>query len=124
MREATAPLKELLFPSPLSVSDSLIKDFRKALDAVAARCEWEPGEIRAKAARHSYCAARLQTVEHGYPVAPFTVSRELGHTSTAMVERIYSHLDDIHHRSEVVEFRVEHHQEAIRERLEALRTRI
>jgi integrase len=119
-REQSKPLNELLFPSPLSESDSLIKDFRKALDRVAARCGWEPGEVRAKAARHSYCAARLQTVEHGYPVAPFTVSRELGHVSTAMVEAVYSHLGEIRHRSEVVEFRIEHHRDVLADKLEAL----
>ena len=36
-REQSAPLNELLFPSPMSESDALITDFRKALDAVAER---------------------------------------------------------------------------------------
>jgi hypothetical protein len=66
-------------------------------------CRWEAGEIRAKVARQSYCASWLQTFnrvatgrkdEKGndifepIPVAPFTVSRELGHTSTAVLERV------------------------------------
>ena len=71
-------------------------------------------------ARHSYCAARLQTVEHGYPVAPFTVSRELGHTSLTMVEKVYSHLGKVRHRSEVVEFRVKNHAKELREKLAVL----
>jgi len=63
----------------------------------------------------------LQTVGHGYPVAPFTVSCELGYTSTTMVEKVYSHLGDVKHRSEVAEFRVEHHKEALKDKLEAIR---
>ncbi len=35
------------------------------------------------------CAARLQTLDGGAPVSIYTVSRELGHTSPAMVQRVY-----------------------------------
>lgn len=34
----------------------------------------------------------------------YTVSRELGHSSLAMVERTYAHLGEVRHRSEIVEF--------------------
>ena len=70
--------------------------------------------------RHTYCATRLQTLDHGAPVSPYTVSRELGHGSTAMVERVYSHLGTIRHRSEAVEFKVEQHKKALGKRLKAL----
>jgi len=50
-----------------------------------------------------------------------SVSRELGHSSTAMVEKVYSHLGTVRHRAEVVEYRVEQHTEALGDRLEALR---
>jgi hypothetical protein len=41
-----------------------------------------------------------------------------------MVERVSSYLGDIRHRSEVVEFWVKHHQEALRDKLEALRVEV
>ena len=65
-------------------------------------------------------AARLQTLDGGAPVSIYTVSRELGHTSPAMVQRVYAHLGTIRHRAEVVEYRVEQHTEALGERLTAL----
>ena len=70
--------------------------------------------------RHTYCAARLQTLDGGAPVAVYSVSRELGHSSTAMVERVYSHMGTIRHRSEQVEYRVEQHAERLGDRLTAL----
>jgi integrase len=76
--------------------------------------------VRTKALRHTYCAARLQTLDGGAPVSIYTVSRELGHTSPAMVQRVYSHLGTVRHRSEVVEYRVEQHASLLAERLTAL----
>jgi len=67
----------------------------------------EPGDVRSKCFRHTYCAARLQTLDGGKPVAIYTVSRELGHSSTDMVEGVYSHLGNVRHRADVVEYRVE-----------------
>ena len=75
------------------------------------------GEIRTKAFRHTYCAARLQTFDQGAPVSTYTVARELGHESEAMVRRVYAHLGTIRHRSEMVEYRVEQHLERLGDRL-------
>ena len=119
-KERDGGLGRLLFPSPVSHSESLIMDFRKALDVVAGRAGWERGEIRSKMFRHTYCSARLQTLDGGAPVSPYTVGKELGHGGTAMVERVYSHLGQVRHRSDVVEYRLEHHREALGERLAAL----
>jgi len=110
----------LLFPSPRS--GGRIRYLTKALDVIGARVGWESGEIRSKAFRHTYTAARLQTLDHGAPVSPFTVSRELGHGGRQMVERVYGHLGDVRHRSEVVEYKVEDHAERLGDRLQALRT--
>ena len=41
--------------------------------------------------------------------------------STDRVENVYGHLGDVRHRSEVVEYRVEQHREALAEKLETLR---
>lgn len=81
----------------------------------------EPGDVRSKCFRHTYCATRLQTLDGGKPVAVYTVSRELGHSSTAMVEGVYSHLGSARHRSDVVEYRVEAFADILGQRLAALR---
>jgi len=92
----------LLFPSPRT--EDMIDNFDKSLDAIAEKAGWKPGEIRTKAFRHTYCAARLQTLDRGAPVATFTVARELGHGGLTLVNRVYGHMGEIAHRSEVVEY--------------------
>jgi integrase len=111
-RERTGGVGRLLFPSCAvddedessedqqaesanegdKASESRIVDFRKSLDTIAKRAGWKAGEIRSKMFRHTYCAARLQTLDRGHPVSPYTVGKEMGHGGTAMVERVYSHL--------------------------------
>lgn len=110
----------LLFPSTRAEEPQPIKDLRKALDAVAERAGWAKGEIRTKMFRHTYCAARLQTLDHGAPISPFTVAREMGHGGQALVDRVYGHLGDVRHRSDAVEYRAEQHREKLGERLEAI----
>jgi integrase len=83
----------------------------------------EPSELRSKAFRHTYPSARLQTLDGGAPVSVFTVSRELGPTSTAMVERVYSHLGETRERSDLVEYRVEAFPDILGDRLHPLRER-
>ena len=87
---------------------------------MAHRAGWEKGEVRSKAFRHTYCAARLQTLDRGAPVSPYTVGQELGHGGTAMVQRVYGHLGQVRDRSEVVEYRIESHREALADRLTAM----
>lgn len=116
------PPRQLLFPSLRTGEEGKLTDVRKLLDGVAKRAGWKEGEIRTKMFRHTYCAARLQTLDHGAPVSLYTVSRELGHGSTTMVQRVYSHLGEVRHRSDVVEYRVEQHKEKLRDRLAALNT--
>jgi hypothetical protein len=62
-------------------------------------------------------AARLQTLDHGAPVSVYTVSRERGHGSEDMVRRVYAHLGAVRHRSGVVEYRIDQHLEALKDRL-------
>jgi hypothetical protein len=57
--------------------------------------------------RHTYCAARLQTLDRGQPVSEHTVAKELGHGGPDLVRRIYGHLDTVRHRAEVVEYQIE-----------------
>jgi integrase len=107
----------LLFPSFATGREATFVDVRKLLNRVACRAGWKRGELYTRVYRHTYCAARLQTLDRGAPVRLYTVSRELGHGSEEMVRRVYAHLGTVRHRSEVVEFRVEQHLEALKDRL-------
>ncbi len=55
--------------------------------------------------RHTYAATRIQTLDHGAPVSPYTVMRELGHRSLKLIEETYGHLQNRRSRSDVVEYR-------------------
>ena len=122
----------LLFPS---VSGSMAGDIRKSLDTMAAGCGMNKGELRSRRFRHTYCSARLQTVQRilkpgGDPnssddweyieVSKFQVQKEMGHGGSQLVDRIYGHAQRNPIRSDVVEYRVEKHQEVLGDRLRAL----
>jgi integrase len=62
-------------------------------------------KVRAYPMRHTYVSARLQTLDGGQPVSPFTVMKEVGHTSLKMIETVYGHVGQVRQRAEVVEFR-------------------
>ena len=70
---------------------------------------WQDGEIRTRPFRVTYATARLQTLDRGAPVSPWTVEKELGHGSRDMLEEVYGRVGEVRHRSEVVEYRVEQH---------------
>lgn len=116
------PPGTLLFPSGRLASESPIRDTRKALDAIGERCGWERGHIRTKMFRHTYCAARLQTLDRGAPVSAYTVAKELGHGGDSLVKRIYGHLGTRRHRSEVIEYEIEQHREVLGSRIAELAT--
>jgi hypothetical protein len=98
----------------------MLTDVRKLLDRLAARAGWRPGEIRTRLFRHTYCAARLQTLDAGAPVSIYIVARELGHQSDEMLRRVYAHLGSTRHRSDVVEYRVAQHLQKLGDRLRRL----
>jgi integrase len=81
------------------------KDLRKSLDQIGRMAGFHPGYIRTKAFRHTYGSMRIQTVDAGEPVAIYTVSRELGHRDTKMVEQTYGHLLNTRHRRSVVSYK-------------------
>lgn len=114
------PPGRLLFPSSRMNDEVKVTDFRKVLDAVAERAGWSAGQIRSKMFRHTYCAARLQTLDHGEPVSPFTVGREMGHGGDKLVKEIYGHLGRNRHRAEVVEYRIAQHAAILGDRLARL----
>lgn len=55
--------------------------------------------------RHTYTAMRLQTLDNGAPVSPWTVKTELGHGSLKQIEQTYGHLLEVRDRLPVVEYR-------------------
>jgi integrase len=61
--------------------------------------------LRTKMLRHTWCAARLQNVDRGQPISPWTVAQEMGHVNTDMVNMIYGHYANVVHRGEEVAFR-------------------
>jgi integrase len=65
--------------------------------------------------RVTYCAARLQTLDRGRPVALYTVQKEMGHNSPAMINRVYGRLGVYPHRTEGVEYVERPAEEAGRE---------
>lgn len=97
----------LVFRPKSDTATGMIVDFRVQLDTIAERAGWAGGDIRSKVFRHTYCSARLQTLDGDAPVSPFTVARELGHGGMALVSSVYGHLGTIRHRSQVVEYRTE-----------------
>jgi integrase len=134
----------LLFPG--GTRSGLVGDLREVLDQVAASAGfvrrvldpttgkqrrgrkngdllWTGQRVRPHMLRHTYCAARLQTLDRGAPVSLFTVGRELGHGGDSLVRRIYRHLGDVRHRAEAVEYRVEQHAPILGDRLGELERR-
>jgi len=94
----------LLFPSDRG---SMRRDLRKAMDRIGQLGGLPKGHVRTKPFRHTYGSMRIQTVDSGEPVAIYTVSRELGHRDTKMVEQTYGHLLNQRHRRSVVSYRPE-----------------
>ena len=84
---------------------------------IAVRAGWKKGELGTRVFRHTWTAARLQTLDHGAPVSIYTVSRQLGHGSEEMVRRVYAHLGSVRHRSEVGSFAWNNTIEALKDRL-------
>lgn len=114
------PLGDLLFPSPVGEGDRMIADMRKTLDTVGELAGFEEGRIRTKVFRHTYASVRLQCMDGGEPVSPFTVARELGHSGTDMIMRRYGHLLGTRVRSEEVRYDPDSFPE-LEDRLQALR---
>ena len=79
----------LLFPSHLG--PGMLDDVRHALGTAADKAEIGK-HVTHHVLRHTYTAARLQTVDAGEPVALYTVARELGHSGTKQIERTYGHV--------------------------------
>ncbi|MCH7857284.1 MAG: tyrosine-type recombinase/integrase [Gemmatimonadetes bacterium] len=111
-REQSGGIGALLFPSHRHEDERMLDNVDRQLDRIGERAGIH--KPRLQAFRHSYTAARLQTLEHGAPVSVWQVARELGHRSTQMIDDRYGHLARVTERTEVVEFiiRPEHEKES------------
>lgn len=93
-----------LFPSPKRAHEP-VRGVRRAFQSVVEKAELDAA-VTPYWLRHTYASHRIQTLEGGAPVTLFTVSRELGHASTQMVEEFYGHLlQNRTVRGEVVSYR-------------------
>jgi integrase len=91
----------LLFPTP---SGRMYGDLRASLSNVLDDAQVEK-HVTWHTLRHSYVAARLQTLDQGSSVSPFTVAREVGHRSLKLIEDTYGHLLHTRHRMPVLEYK-------------------
>ena len=82
----------------------MLKDIRGTLATLVDEARINK-DVTMYTARHTYIASRLQTMDNGHPVSPYTVMKEAGHKSFAMIEKHYGHLLETRHRIPVVEYR-------------------
>src|SRR2546425_1136902 len=115
------PPGQLLFPSFIGGTARIVTDWRKVLDAVVVNAGWQPGELRSKMFRHTFCAAALQLLDGDEPISTYTVARWMGHAGTALVNRTYAHLGTVRHRAKVLEYRADQHAAILGDRLGAVR---
>lgn len=113
-----APAGPLLFPGHEG-PDRMLTDFRKALDAAARLAGFPSGMMGTRVFRVTWVSARLQCLDHGAPISPFTVAREAGHGSLKMVQDVYGRLGRIRQRREHVEYRWEEWEAQLGDRLGA-----
>ena len=97
-----------------------VGDWRKTLDAIATRAGFPQGRIRTRVFRTSYITHRLACIDHGAPIDPYQVAREVGHASLAMIMKVYGRVQRRRVRMENLAFRVESIGPTLQARLEAL----
>jgi integrase len=105
----------LLVPSNRSDQDRMLDNVDRSLDKIGERSRID--RPRLNAFRHSYISARVQTLDGGHPIALFTVAREVGHSSTRLIEDRYGHLVHVAQRSEVVDFRLDYYRDRVQDRV-------
>lgn len=94
---------DLLFPSPRT-GRPYTPHLGKNYGRTAERTKDLDKAVTSHTLRHTYCAARIQTLDQGAPVSLYTVAREMGHKDLKMIQDHYGHLMDTRHRAEVVEY--------------------
>lgn len=90
-----------------TASGAAIGDWRKILDAIATRAGFPKGQIRTRVFRTSYITHRLACIDQGAPIDPYQVAREVGHSSLAMIMKVYGRVQRRRMRMEELAFRTE-----------------
>lgn len=91
----------LLFPAP--THGGMLDDVRWQLDKILEKAKITK-PVSLHTFRHTFAAMRLQTTDNGQAVSPYTVMRELGHSSIGLIEKTYGHYSNVRHRAPVVEY--------------------
>jgi integrase len=125
----TRPPAQLLFPSRGKdvngrAFERRVGDLRKQLAGIAALAGLTAGSLTTKVFRHTYCSARLATLDRGEPVSLDVARREMGHGDEGLVRRVYGHMGQIRHRAAAVECRLLQQEKALGDRLVAFRSRL
>jgi integrase len=99
--ERTAPIKDVrsLYRNAFTVA-------KATLDSAGIGHELGRANLTPQVWRVTYCSARLQTTDHGAPVADVVVQGEMGHTSMEMITRVYGRVGRERRRLPVVEYRL------------------
>ena len=92
----------LLFASPRH--GGMLDDLRWQLDKILEKAKITK-QVSLHTFRHTFAAMRLQTMDNGQPVSPYTVMRELGQSSIGLIEKTYGHYSNVRHRAPVLEYR-------------------
>jgi integrase len=101
LENTEGPPTDLLFPSR---AGGIIRNVDEGFAAIVDRAKIDK-RVTPHTLRHTFTAARLQTLDHGEPISPYTVARELGHSNIDMITKVYGHLMKNRHRSAVLEYR-------------------
>jgi len=103
-----------------TASGAPIGDWRKVLDAIATRAGFPQNQIRTRVFRTSYITHRLACIDQGAPIDPYQVAREVGHSSLAMIMKVYGRVQRRRVRMEELAFRTEMIGSHLQPRLQAL----
>lgn len=98
------PRNDLLFPA---LTGGMLHNVRGSLRMALERAGIEKA-VTLHTLRHTYAATRIQTTDHGRPISPYTLMRELGHSGLGLIEKTYGHLQATRSRSATVAYERRH----------------
>lgn len=94
----------LLFPAPRT--GRMVGNGWRGFKECVGKAGLSKDRVTIHTLRHTYCATRLQTLDGGQPVSPYTVKDEMGHGSLQMIERVYGHVQERRQRLPEVRYEV------------------
>jgi integrase len=91
------------------------------LNRVAIFAGFKPFTVNTRRLRVSYATHRLLSLDDGIPVTIEQVRQELGHTSYAMLLKVYARVSRRKERLNPFEYRIERYAESMGERIDKMR---